>query len=282
MNTRSVRRTDDDAAASKLSAVRRGYFSDKYVALFAPARAPPRLPLINIGTYCRVKAVSQCVEAFLQSCAGQPCEIVSLGAGSDTLPFYILQRYANVRYVELDFPETVARKRAIIAAHADLVAATARNYELHAVDLRAIAETDPAALGLRFDGPTLVLSECCLCYLRAAEADAVLHYFLDRSPAPAVFVYEPLARSDSFGRVMIENFQARGIVMPTIETFPDLDAQVTRFAKYGLRSVVAKDMYTFYSELPEDDRRRIASLEFLDELEEMQLLMSHYCYVCAH
>lgn len=279
---RSVRKTDDDAAASKLSALRKNYFEDKYLPLFAPKSSAQRLPLINIGTYCRVLAVKECVSDFLDRCNGRG-EIVSLGAGSDTLPFHLLPKYPDLVFHELDFPETVERKEQIIASSPELNSiASSSNYYLTGMDLRKLPKTDSAQLNFRFDRPTLVLSECCLCYLKSSEADAVLQFFSRNSPAMSVFVYEPLLLSDSFGTVMIENFAKRGISMPTIETFPNLDAQKERFKKLGLHTFKAADIYTYYRHLPPAEKTRISHLEFLDEIEEMQLLLTHYCFVYAY
>lgn len=82
----AIRSTDDDAAQSRLSAVRKGYLEDPFVHLFVPRAhlAPSRPPLINIGTYLRFRAIDALVQEFIEHWPDGRVQIVSLGAGSDT------------------------------------------------------------------------------------------------------------------------------------------------------------------------------------------------------
>lgn len=84
----AIRETDNDAAVARLSAVRKGYLDDPYVRYFIPRAhlLPPRPPLINIGTYIRTTVLDSLICKWLQLSgnAGKKCQIVSLGAGSDS------------------------------------------------------------------------------------------------------------------------------------------------------------------------------------------------------
>ena len=83
-----VRQTDSDAAIARLSAVKLGYLQDPFIRFLVqrPHLQPPRPPLINIGTYVRSEAIDQLVNEWLElsSVEGKKCQIVSMGAGSDT------------------------------------------------------------------------------------------------------------------------------------------------------------------------------------------------------
>lgn len=83
-----IRQTDNDAALARLSAVQRKYLQDPFVNYFVPRAQfqPPRPPLINIGTYIRTKSIDDLVNEWLKlsEVTGKRCQIVSLGAGSDT------------------------------------------------------------------------------------------------------------------------------------------------------------------------------------------------------
>lgn len=83
-----IRLTDNDAALAKLSAVRQKYLSDPFIKYFVPRAnfQPPRPPLINVGTFVRTVAIDDLVEQWidLSTKEGRKCQIVSLGAGSDT------------------------------------------------------------------------------------------------------------------------------------------------------------------------------------------------------
>ena len=84
----AIRQTDTDAALARLSAVKKGYIEDPFITHLIPRAQfqPTRPPLINIGTYVRSKSIDALVEQWLELCEQQDtaCQIVSLGAGSDT------------------------------------------------------------------------------------------------------------------------------------------------------------------------------------------------------
>lgn len=83
-----IRLTDADAALARLSAVQKGYLQDPFVKHLVPRAhlQPPRPPLINVGTYVRSSAIDKLVEGWLLLAEqeNKQCQIVSLGAGSDT------------------------------------------------------------------------------------------------------------------------------------------------------------------------------------------------------
>jgi tRNA wybutosine-synthesizing protein 4 len=78
-----VQETADDAAISKCSAVRAGYYADPFIAQFLrkPLR---RSPLINRGYFARIASVDLIVHRFLGICRAMDtkCQVVSLGAGA--------------------------------------------------------------------------------------------------------------------------------------------------------------------------------------------------------
>ena len=83
-----VRQTDSDAAIARLSAVKLGYLQDPFIRFLVqrPHLQHPRPPLINIGTYIRSEAIDSLVNDWLElsSAEGKKCQVVSMGAGSDT------------------------------------------------------------------------------------------------------------------------------------------------------------------------------------------------------
>ena len=84
----AIRLTDNDAAVARLSAVQKGYLTDPFIRHLVPRAhlQPARPPLINVGTFVRSAAIDDMVFQWLDLAerAGQQCQIVSLGAGSDT------------------------------------------------------------------------------------------------------------------------------------------------------------------------------------------------------
>ena len=143
----AIRETDNDAAVSRLSAVKAGYLSDPFAAHFVKrASATPRPPLINVGTFVRTWAIDELVQQFLdaeppRSGTGTDThpysrkQIVSLGAGTDSRAFRILDakrkaghaanstalsRSRLARYIEVDFPEATTKKAMLIRQKKDL------------------------------------------------------------------------------------------------------------------------------------------------------------------
>ena len=85
----AIRQTDFDAASARFSATQKGYFTDPFIKALLPRGSqyqPPRPPLINVGTYVRSEGIDALVNQWLDlaSAEGKKCQIVSLGAGSDT------------------------------------------------------------------------------------------------------------------------------------------------------------------------------------------------------
>jgi len=84
----AIRQTDTDAVLARLSAVKKGYIEDPFITHLIPRAQsqPPRPPLINVGTYVRSESIDALVDEWLGFCEQQDtaCQIVSLGAGSDT------------------------------------------------------------------------------------------------------------------------------------------------------------------------------------------------------
>ena len=86
----ATRSTNTDASVSRLAAVNKGYWSDPHAHLFckrSSSPAPTRPPLINRGTFLRNSALNALMHAFATSFPLQTCQVVSLGAGSDTRAF---------------------------------------------------------------------------------------------------------------------------------------------------------------------------------------------------
>ena len=126
----AVRRTNDDASASKLACAAKGYVDDPYVRHFArPGRAFP--PLINRGYHARVTAVRAVVDAFLDARlrgaervppgGASDRQIVSIGAGFDTTYFRLrAERRAPASFVEIDHEEIVRAKARVVSAAPEL------------------------------------------------------------------------------------------------------------------------------------------------------------------
>jgi [phosphatase 2A protein]-leucine-carboxy methyltransferase len=232
---------------------------------------------------------------------------VSLGAGSDTRFFRLHRTHpddvtAALIYHELDFAAVTTRKVAAImrdetntlqatigrdditAADAETGTFTSKRYHIHSVDLRVLRpHCDlPAPIAASIDPslPTLLISECCLIYLAPEEADAILLWATEIfKSSVGIIIYEPIGGNDSFGKVMVQNLAARGIVLKTLERYSTLSRQRERLRTLGFTDCCdAADICFVHDKwLNQSERDRIARLELLDEVEEWNMLAKHYC-----
>lgn len=290
-----IRQTDHDASSSRLSAVTLGYLDDVFARAFFPSgqEVVKRYPIINRGTYVRSTAIDAFVTRFLRTAPKQKKQIISLGAGSDTRFFRLWSkahfRGIELEYHELDFEANVNEKRDAIRNSPQLsgyvrqAETEGAMYRLNALDLRDLtARSPPNIPGMDAELPTMLLSECCLCYLPPDAASSVLHYFsMNIKHDLAVILYEPIRPFDAFGKTMVSNLASRGIHLQTLKRYSSLEAQRQRLRIAGFRAGQgARDVYQLWEHdqwVSEGERDRIDRLEWLDEIEEWKLLASHYC-----
>ncbi|KAL3445326.1 S-adenosyl-L-methionine-dependent methyltransferase [Aspergillus insuetus] len=320
---RVVQGTDNDASVSRLSAVGLGYLEDPFARVLTPlGQETRRLPIINRGTYVRTTAIDKLVARFLGLTAEPDSawkqkkkQIISLGAGSDTRVFRLLQSdlTPNLIYHEIDFAVNNAAKikairgtpilQRVLGHREDVTISDAGDalhspiYHIHPIDLRTLAHqsgssaNDESVTQLRETVdttlPTLILSECCLVYLSPDEAAGVVRYFTktlfppsgDTSETLGLVLYEPIRPDDAFGRTMVANLATRGIQLQTLHEYASLEAQRRRLRQQGFDAGQAAADVDFLWErwVNEDEKERVAGLEMLDEMEEWKLLAQHYC-----
>ncbi|KAI1103984.1 leucine carboxyl methyltransferase [Jackrogersella minutella] len=296
----TIQGTDQDAAGSRMSAVHLGYLEDPFAQYFVqitPSGVIKRLPIINRGTYTRTTGLDRLISSFLSSTATQERQIISLGAGTDTRCFRLFSQpnQADLTYHEIDFPAISTKKLQLVNATPQLRSIISNpqsenndwsslslqngcQYRCHGLDLRDLLKDDVKALnGIRTDVPTVLVSECCLCYLETSEAQGVIKYFTDKIPNLAIIIYEPIHPNDSFGRQMVSNLAVRRIRMPTLDAYPDASKQHSRLKDAGfnlVKSSTIGDMWRKW--ITEDEKYRVDDLEGLDEVEEWDLLADHY------
>lgn len=234
-----------------------------------------------------------------------PKQIVSVGAGTDTRYFRLRDRYpqAQLTYHEIDFPANTTAKLSSIRRHEqlhskfgpeapsicdDATSYSSRTYNVHALDLRTLVQnyTDsplPELPNLSPTTPTLFLSEMCLVYLPPQNVAQILKIFLTRYLNPttpaSLILYEPILPNDPFGKTMTSNLAMRNIRLPTLSTYPELGDQRARLNTSGfVNGAKAADTdWLWKNWVSEGEKERVARLEMLDEFEELELLLRHYC-----
>lgn len=261
------------------------------------------------GTHVRTTAIDKLVLSFLAQPGPEQKQIISLGAGSDTRYFRILTHHPRLppfAYHELDFPSNTSPKIAAISRSSQLrdllpsftvsedgTALDSATFHISPLDLRTLPLSPPKSgdiLPARPEAlnainpalPSLLISECCLIYLSPQAADNVIFYFtrcLFPSSVPVgLILYEPISPNDAFGKVMVSNLAARGIVLQTLKRYGSLEAQKERLRMYGFsEGQVASTVDDIWEGVGEEEKDRVAVLEMMDEVEEWRLLAGHYC-----
>lgn len=299
-NEAAIRATNDDAFSSKLAALHAGYFRDPHLeTLFRHSHTakPARPPVINRGTFARVVLKRTVLDAFSALHASR-CQIVSLGAGFDTAPFYS----GALRFVELDLPEVVCTKvqlaGELLDAVYDHVRVTDRSvsarkngeagrchYELRACDILNIGSVTEALSSAGIDPslPTLILAEIVLVYLPPNAADMLLtHLHNHFTKTRAVLLLEHTNLHDPFGETMARNIASRGCPLLGLSKYPTIGSLKDRFRGAGFGNVRAETMMdAFEARFSAQQKRDLQKVEMLDEVEEFRLLLRHYVVLIA-
>lgn len=250
----------------------------------------------------------------------QTKQIISLGAGTDTRYFRLRSqnKHQNLIYHEFDFPSVCETKRQTVGSNQLFASGEGEAlfpprgvptlsgqepewgferttdgtsetvYCCHPLDLRQLpyGNLPREFQGLRRDVPTLIISECCLCYLDVDTSRDVVKWFIERMPSLGIVLYEPIGINDPFGEMMVANLAARDIRMPSLSSFRTLQDQKSRLSDLGFEGLLAEagqeaetieDIWASW--VSSAEKQRVDDLEGLDEVEEWQMLARHYAVV---
>ncbi|KAH7387604.1 hypothetical protein KP509_16G032100 [Ceratopteris richardii] len=271
---------------------------DAYIQYFV--RKPTRRsPIINRGYYARWASIRKLLLQFLEAGSSSnnqhKKQIVSLGAGFDTLFFQLQdENHAPHLVLEVDFKEVTSKKAIIIDTYEPLRAKLGSNsdiskeqgkifsdhYKLLPADLRDLSSLDLILDQANIDPslPTLILAECVLIYLDPDVSRALVQWAGKKFPNSIFIVYEQIHPDDGFGRQMLKNLESRGCPLLGLHDTPTLEAKIRRFIDHGWQRSEALDMDVIYNQhIDQKDRKRIERLELFDEFEEWHILQEHYC-----
>ncbi|CCW67124.1 unnamed protein product [Phytomonas sp. Hart1] len=285
----ALQRTAQDACSRKVHCVDKKYLDDPFVHFFARDTTIVNSPLMNRGTWLRTTAIERCVKNFSESVNGEPIQIISFGAGVDTL-YFRLKSQIDVKisaYVELDFQDLVEEKRAIIKQTPLLSRYIDSQYHLMDCDLRAPDDVIKLLKKcVKADIPTILLGEMVFVYIEASIVTELLrqtlHDVLGAATPVELITYDAMQPNDRFGQMMIENLSRSEIYLKSIADFPTPAHHEKRWREIGFKSVKAMSMRHLYLTVPKDTMGWLSKLEMVDDWDEWNLVHDHYCFVVAH
>ncbi len=159
-------------------------------------------------------------------------------------------------------------------------------YRLIGHDLRDSPTILLEKLNLNPTLPTLFIMECVSMYIPITESKTLLQALSVSSDTVYIACYEPiLGLGDPFGRVMERNLVKMGVASPDcclLKTRTLKDQLEKLVESGGFRRAVGCNMWNAYETIvTAAQRNRANQSEFMDEFEELILIMQHYCFVVA-
>ncbi|OWB57754.1 hypothetical protein B5S28_g3723 [[Candida] boidinii] len=172
------------------------------------------------------------------------------------------------------------------------------NYSLLGMDLREIYNNPKESLDklkeiIDFSKPTLILSECVFCYLESYETDSIIKFFNSNLQDCTIINYDPIGgeSTDEYGSIMVNNLSSRGIEMPSLIKYGTIEKQYNRLKdiisnqtgsnKRDVKIKLSDLKFINHNWFPDSEISRVSRLEFLDELEEINLINKHYL-ICVY
>ena len=168
----------------------------------------------------------------------------------------------------------------------------ASDYHLITADLRSAAASEHAAQTLKDklmkdcnldpDVVTIFLSECVLVYMEVTQSAALLQLLSSCFDRCFHINYEQVNLNDRFGQIMSDNLRQMHADLLGLDACQSIETQEKRFTNHGFDEAKSWDMNHIYNKfLPRPEIERIEKIEFLDERNLLEQLLSHYCITVA-
>lgn len=254
-------------------------------------------PVMNYGTYLRTVSIDMELNEILSKIGKeQRVQIIDLGSGSDLRMIPLLHNYPNLKFIDVDYAESTKVKskvlwgtpslRELLKLQEPQVDQLVRSdiYELLSCDLNDLDETC-AKLDKVTDVniPTIIITECVLCYMTQDTSQRLIDRLTNMYKFGYWISYDPIGgahENDRFGTIMQANLRdSRSLEMPTLMIFNSKEKYADRFAP--LQTSI-QNMWEIFSRIPQDETKRLKSLQFLDELEELKVMQTHYVFCRVH
>lgn len=250
-------------------------------------------PVMNYGTYLRTVSIDLELNGILSKIGkDRKVQIIDLGSGSDLRMVPLLYNYPNLRFVDVDYAESTKVKSQVLWGTPGLrhflklqepqgdQLVRSDSYKLISCDLNDLDETSAKLDKVtEVNVPTIIITECVLCYMTQEASQRLIEYLTHRYRLGYWVSYDPIGgahENDRFGTIMQANLRdSRSLEMPTLMIFNSKEKYANRFAPLQTN---IQDMWEIFGKIPPDEIRRLKSLQFLDELEELKIMQTHYVF----
>lgn len=254
-------------------------------------------PVMNYGTYLRTVSIDSYLSDFFYNHQNIPTQVINLGCGSDLRMISLLSIYNKMVYIDIDFKESVTLKKNVLEGsdrfcdffnivrreNNDTCLVTDR-YKLFPCDLKNIDDvrdilskhTSPCV-------PTIIITECVLCYIPKVECESLIKVVSEFYDHGQWLSYDPIGGSNSndrFGSIMQSNLRAsRQLDMPTLMLYNSKEKYSSRFGN----NTKIQTLWEYYvNEVTLEEKCRLKTLQFLDEIEELEIILSHYILLISN
>lgn len=251
-------------------------------------------PVMNYGTYLRTMAIDLSILNFINSLPNDTSfQIINLGCGSDLRSIQYLTHFKNlINFVDLDFNDAIALKAKILTKSENLnniYLNFKQRYNLLSGDLKNSNDILNSLNNILDKSiPTILITECVLCYMKDNDSQNLINGIMKNFTNGCWISYDPIGGSnpnDKFGIIMKRNLmESRHLDMPTLLIYNSKENYPKRWENTNLENLEIKimDMWVFLSEsISHNEKKRIGALQFLDEIEELKIMQSHYVILNA-
>lgn len=245
-------------------------------------------PIMNIGTYLRTICIDHLLLEKFDILKLPNVQVINLGCGSDLRYFQYRSAVHFHKYLDIDFADSVKMKTKILKSKNPLFKQTeddSRVYKLVPMNLNNASEFERLVQKeINPEFPLVVISECCFCYMqdnKVGDLIQIINSTYSKNKQLLHWVcYDPISGKDTkFGEIMYQNLlMTRNLKMYTLLQYSSLQLYQERF-HLPQESMHGSTMWDMYTSLAKSEKTRLSRCEFLDELEELKIILSHYIIV---
>lgn len=260
-------------------------------------------PVMNYGTYLRTISIDTQLDEICQSASsnGESLQIVNLGCGTDLRCVSLLQQYDStiVKYLDLDFNDSMELKSDAmwnsnsIKNKLNIIKDDTTNNKFVHSDIYHIIGTDLSDImktlnilkqNLDLNIRTIFITECVLCYLTTEDSQLLIDSILKIFKLGNWISYDPIGGIESqsrFGTIMQSNLrESRQLDMPTLLIYNTKEKYAKRWNQSNTNinvNITINLLWDIYqNNISNDEKLRLKNLQFLDEIEELKIMQSHY------